>query len=209
MLVENGEIFLLDYHIKRLKKSADYFLFFFDETKILKSIIDIVDDLDSNKKYRLKILLSKWGGLKFDVSEVIRNEKKSIAIISNNRINSKNKFQYFKTTNRELYDKEYDSYRNDCVDVVFLNEMGNLSEGAITNIIIKTGDKYFTPPIEDGILNGCYREYLLDMKNNIEVKSFDVDELLAADELILINSVKKEIKISELYKDGILIKQYI
>ena len=208
MLVENGKLFLLDYHIKRLKDSAYYFLFFFDETKILKSIIDIVDDLDSNKKYRFKILLSKWGGLNIDVREVIRSEKKSIAVISNNKINSMNKFQFFKTTNRELYDKEYDSHKNDYVDVLFLNEKGNLSEGAITNIIIKKGDKYFTPPIEDGILNGCYREHLLKTRKEIEVKSFGMDELHAADELILINSVRKEIKISELYKDGNLIKKY-
>jgi len=208
MLVENGKLFLLDYHIKRLKDSAYYFLFFFDETKILKSIIDIVDDLDSNKKYRFKILLSKWGGLNIDVREVIRSEKKSIAVISNNKINSMNKFQFFKTTNRELYDKEYDSHKNDYVDVLFLNEKGNLSEGAITNIIIKKGDKYFTPPIEDGIFNGCYREHLLKTRKEIEVKSFGMDELHAADELILINSVRKEIKISELYKDGNLIKKY-
>ena len=147
--------------------------------------------------------------IKTDVWDIIRSENILRAVISNNRINSKNKFQFFKTTNRELYDKEFDSHKNDYVDVLFLNEKGNLSEGAITNIIIKKGDKYFTPPIEDGILNGCYREHLLKTRKEIEVKSFGMDELHAADELILINSVKKEIKISELYKDGVLIKQYI
>ena len=79
MLVENGEIFLLDYHIKRLKESADYFLFFFDEIKILHSISDSIKTLDSDKKYRLRILLSKWGEIKNDVSEITPSQKKSRA----------------------------------------------------------------------------------------------------------------------------------
>ena len=34
MLIENGEIFLLDYHIERLKQSAGYFMFIYDEGKL-------------------------------------------------------------------------------------------------------------------------------------------------------------------------------
>lgn len=208
MLVENGEIFLLDYHIKRLKESADYFIFYFDEKMILNSIFDSIINLHLKKKYRLRVLLSKWGEVKIDVDKIIPNINISRAVISDNRIDSSNKFQFFKTTNRELYDKEYTSHKTDFVDVLFLNEKGSLAEGAISNVIIKKKCKYFTPPIKDGILNGCYREHLLNKKNDLEIKSFGMDELIAADELILINSVRKEIKIGELYKDEELIKKY-
>jgi len=107
-----------------------------------------------------------------------------------------------------LYNEEYNSYKDEFTDIIFLNENGNIAEGAITNIIIKREGKYYTPPVENGILNGCYREYLLNTRNDIEVKFFGFDELISADELILINSVRKEIKISELHKNGEMIKRF-
>ena len=89
-----------------------------------------------------------------------------------------------------------------------MNEKGNVTEGAISNILIMKDGKYFTPPIEDGILNGCYREYLLRTRKDIEVKSFGLNDLLASDELILVNSVRKEIHINELYQNKKLIKKF-
>ena len=208
MLVENGDIFLFDYHIKRLEESADYFIFFFDKKMILNAISDSINNLRTNKKYRLRILLSKWGEVKIDVDEITPSQNILRAVVSNSRIDSINKFQFFKTTNRELYDKEYNSHKKDFADVLFLNEKGNFAEGAISNIIIKKDGKFYTPPLENGILNGCYREYLLNKRKEIKVMSFRLDDLITSDELILVNSVRKEIIISELYKDEKLIKRY-
>ncbi len=208
MLVENGEIFLWNYHIKRLSKAADYFLFYFEEKNIISKIIESIKYLDLNKKYRLKLLLSKWGEIRIDISELLLKQVSVKAVISTKQIDSRNKFQFFKTTNRMFYNNEYNLYKNKFTDVIFINEKGNLTEGAITNVMIRKNNYFYTPPIEDGILNGCYREYLLNNRNDIEIKSFGIDELLSADELILMNSVKKEIKISELFKDGKLIKKY-
>lgn len=208
MLVENGEIFLLDHHLKRLKESAGHFLFYFDVNNILNKISESIQNLDLNKKYRLRFLLSKWGKIKIDVMVLSFNQVNAKAVISSKRIDSKDKFQFFKTTNRGLYNEQYNFYKDEFTDVIFLNEKGHLTEGAITNLIIKREGRYCTPPIEDGILNGCYREYLLNSRDDIEVKSFGIDELLSADELILSNSVRKEIQVSELYKDGELIKKY-
>ncbi|NOX65110.1 MAG: hypothetical protein GXO85_04745, partial [Chlorobi bacterium] len=209
MLVEKGEIFLLDYHIRRLKESVDHFLFYFDEESILNKMSGSIQGLDINSKYRLRLLLSKWGEIKIDISELSFNQENPKAVISNKKINSQNKYQFFKTTNRALYDEEYNSYKDEFTDIIFLNENGNIAEGVITNIIIRIGEKYYTPPIEDGILNGCYREYLLNSRDDINIKSFGINELLASEELILINSVRKEIKISELHKDGVMIKRFL
>ena len=61
MLFENGKIFLLDYHLKRVKDSAEYFLFHFDEKMILDFISNAVNKLDAKKAYRIRFLLPKWG----------------------------------------------------------------------------------------------------------------------------------------------------
>ncbi|MCK5457357.1 MAG: aminodeoxychorismate synthase component I, partial [Melioribacteraceae bacterium] len=47
MLVEDGEIFLLENHINRLRKSADYFLFQFDESRLRELLYKIVVGLNN------------------------------------------------------------------------------------------------------------------------------------------------------------------
>ena len=80
-------------------------------------------------------------------------------IISKYKINSQNKFQYFKTTIRYLYDREYRMYSSKgFFDVIYFNEHSELAEGAITNIFVYKNDVISTPPLNVGILSGVYRK---------------------------------------------------
>ena len=200
MLIENGKIFLLENHINRLKKSSEYFLFNLEELKLRKLLNSIVSGLNPQNNFRLKLLLAKWGEIKFNL-EQIKNQKSFGRIaISNKRINSQNKFQYFKTTNRDLYNSELINWQKKGFDdVIFLNENGYIVEGAITNIMIEHKSNMITPPLSDGLLNGCYREYLLSKGKNIVEKSFGIDELFKAQKVIIFNSVRKEIEIKDIY----------
>src|SRR5690606_39920149 len=63
-------------------------------------------------------------------------------------ISSENRFQYFKTTNRELYNSEYKKYsEHGFFDVIFINEKNQVAEGAITNIFINKNGLLYTPPV--------------------------------------------------------------
>lgn len=207
MLFERGKIFLFNEHLERLKSSANYFIFNFNLEKIKNEILEAVESLTSEKQFKVRLLLNKWGKTTIIFSKIKPTLNIGKAIISNHRINSENKFQYFKTTNRELYNKEYKKFQKEYDDVIFLNEHSHISEGSITNVVTKIDNNYLTPPIEEGILNGCFREHLVQQEQIVE-KSITKEDLLKADELILINSVKKKIKIRELYFDGFLIKKY-
>lgn len=44
----------------------------------------------------------------------------------------------------------------------YFNEKGELTEGSRSNIVLQIGDKLFTPPINCGLLNGIYRQKLLN-----------------------------------------------
>ena len=70
MLVENKKIFLLNEHLDRMQKTAEYFLFIFDRTKVKKRLSEIVKKLDS-EKYKLKISLDKWGVLNHFISPIV------------------------------------------------------------------------------------------------------------------------------------------
>ena len=72
MLVENKKVFLLDEHLDRMQKAAEFFLFAFDTSKIKNQVNSILGKLD-NEKYRLRISLNKWGILNHFTSPIIND----------------------------------------------------------------------------------------------------------------------------------------
>lgn len=198
MLVENKKISLLKDHLKRLKLSAEYFLFKYDEKKMLSQLKKIIANLDKNK-YRLRITLNKAGILNHSLSQIVEKKNKIRLIVSEQKVNTKNRFQYFKTTNREIYDAEYKKYSKlGYFDVLFFNEKNELAEGSITNILIYKNKKIYTPPLSSGLLNGIYRSYLLQKNPKLIERKLLLEDLINADKIILTNSVRKEIMVDEL-----------
>ncbi|EAJ0465703.1 bifunctional aminodeoxychorismate synthase component I/aminotransferase, partial [Campylobacter coli] len=64
-----------------------------------------------------------------------------------------------------------------------------------SNIIIKKDKVLYTPTLQSGLLNGIYRQFLLDLGLIKEKKLFKED-LLNADEIYCINSVRGLQKVS-------------
>ncbi|MGD8779300.1 MAG: aminodeoxychorismate synthase component I [Ignavibacteria bacterium] len=207
ILVDKKEIFLFDIHFDRLKESAGYFLFNFNRDEIEAEVGNYLDELSELKRYKMKLLLSKWGDIKIKAEE-IKEEKKILKItVSNNRIDSQNKFQYFKTTNRKMYDNDLNKYKEQGYDeVIYLNEKNELTEGAITNIFLQKKGEWFTPKTDCGLLEGCYRKYFIQ-KNNVTEKELLLADILQSDKMILTNSVRKEITVKEIWLKGELFKE--
>ena len=204
MLLEDGKIFLLDNHINRIEKAADYFLFKFNKNLVLEKLNSSINNLDSNHKFKIKLVLTKSGEIRLDINKIETSILKR-AVISSNKINKKNRFQYFKTTNRELYDSEFTFYRmKNYFDVIYFNEFNELAEGSISNIFIRSKDIWKTPSIDSGILNGTYRNKFISENNVIET-CITKEELLNSDEILLTNSLRKEVDILELYENNDLV----
>lgn len=198
--VENGNITFLKEHLIRMKQAAEYFLFPFDENKIISKISADLKKIDKTKIYRLKILLTKSGKINIVIEEFKQKEIPVNIILSSNRINSRNKFQFFKTTNRKLYDDEYRHFKSKgFFDVIYLNENDDVAEGSITNIFIKKGEVILTPSLQCGILPGIYRRYYLRTHPEIKEKRISLDDLLTADEVILTNSLRGAMKVNSIY----------
>jgi para-aminobenzoate synthetase/4-amino-4-deoxychorismate lyase len=198
VLFENGKILFLEEHLERLKLAAEFFLFNFKERKIRKSFDDKIVELEHGKKYKIKINLNKWGKIKIETSDLQSAAENVKIVVSEKKINSQNRFQYFKTTNRRLYDAKYQKYSaKGFFDVIFLNEKNEVAEGSITNIFIRKDNSWLTPKLTSGILNGIYRSHLLK-DDNIKEKLIFIEDLLKADEIKLVNSVRGEIRVNQL-----------
>lgn len=199
MLVENGEIFLLEHHLQRMQKTAEFFLFIFDRTKIDRQLKKIVKN-SANQKYRLKLTLDKWGRLNHLISPIVLSSSEVKVIISKKTISSQNKFQYFKTTNRKLYDDEYKKYfKQGYFDVIFFNEKNEITEGSISNIFIYKNNEIFTPPLSAGILPGVYRNLFIKNNSGFIEKNLYLQDLLKADKIVLTNSVRGEVAVNKLF----------
>ncbi|MEI7811838.1 MAG: aminodeoxychorismate synthase component I [Ignavibacteria bacterium] len=200
MLIENNQLFLPDKHLTRLRETARFFLFNFDEKQIERKLTRLLKKTIGSKTYRVKVILDKWGNCQIEMNEFQLNDSSIDVLISKTKISSCDKFQYFKTTNRVLYDREYKkATEKGFGEILFFNEKNKLAEGAVSNVFLKRNGGWFTPEISSGILNGIYREYLLNMFKDYKETDLTSDNIRNADEIILTNSLRKEIKVANIY----------
>ena len=77
-------------------------------------------------------------------------------------------------------------------EAILLNTRGEVAEAATANLFLVEGEKLVTPSLEANILAGITRKVVLAMAKELGIEAeeslFDVDRLLAADEVFLTNS---------------------
>ncbi|MCS7053756.1 MAG: aminodeoxychorismate synthase component I [Ignavibacterium sp.] len=207
VLVENCKCVFLKEHLERMKLTAEYFLFKFDEKDIQKQIKKSLNTVKDDNKYKLKIKLNKYGIISTEIKEIFTSSTKIKVIISKSRVRSDDKFQFFKTTNRMLYDNELKYYsKQGFFEVIYFNEKNELAEGSFTNIFIKKNNKIFTPDLSAGILNGIYRSHFIKLNPDVKETKLSFEDLIKADEVFLTNSVRGIIKVDEIYLNN---REYI
>lgn len=184
-------------HVERLNRSADYFLFNKNINTIRDELTEHSEFLscDEDEFFKVRLLLSKDGNVTITSEKIKKTSEESIplAVLSSSPINSENSFYFHKTTEREFYQIEFQKYRKltNCYDVIFLNEKNEITEGSYTNIFIKKGGVYYTPPVECGLLPGIYREHMLENETlEIQEKKLFISDIETAEEVYLCNSVR-------------------
>ena len=185
--------FCLPLHLKRLRDSSFYFGFCYNGERLKKILSEAKKDLNPDSVYKIRVLLYKDGTVSITRKKIEKRRAKSLmpVVISGMKTSSKDIFLRHKTTNRKLYDREYQRYkRAGCYDVIFCNEKGEITEGAISNIFIKSGRFYYTPPLRCGLLNGVFRQYILSKRKNIREKVLIPAMLKNAEGIWLANSVR-------------------
>ena len=186
MVWEDGEIFLLERHLKRLAESAEYFDFKFDRS----TICDHLRNLGMENTSRIRLLLSKNGEFHVEAASCRWPQQQNVMLaIAKEPVDSKDVFLYHKTTNRSVYEKAKADFP-DADDVLLFNERGEVTESCIANIVVELGGHKITPPVSCGLLSGTFREELLDA-GEIEEGVVTLEDLKCADAVYLINSVRK------------------
>ncbi len=96
-----------------------------------------------------------------------------------------------KTTLRSVYDQELTKARaQGCDEILFLNELEELTEGAISNLFLENEGRWYTPPVACGVLPGVMRRHLLESLGHAEERVLTLENLYAADNIWLCSSVR-------------------
>ncbi|HOK79746.1 MAG TPA: aminodeoxychorismate synthase component I [bacterium] len=189
--------FLLDLHMKRLCKSAEFFHFICNRSNIIEQLKKITKNFKTDKIYRVRLLLSSDGTVSTSYQEIQPITDKNVMVaISKKKINPDNIFLFHKTTIRDVYNKAHLlAVKNGFFDIIFENSRGEITEGAITNIFIEKNGILYTPAVSSGLLPGVFREYLIKNGRATE-KVITRDELIKADKIFVGNSVRGLIEVN-------------
>ena len=180
LLLENGEYFLFEEHLERMKNSAAYFGFGFPGTRISVDLKRIAVE-NSRGSFKVRLTLSKDGFLDTQVSP-LGSVSDQPAHLATTPIDPSDRFLFHKTTLRDF-----------SAEIVHWNDRGEVTESGIANIVVSIDGQLFTPPVSSGLLAGTFRNHLL-AAGKIKERVITVEELLNIKEFYLINSVRKWMK---------------
>ena len=168
LLWSKGQGFtLLDYHVARLATSAQSLDFSLNLIEFEAALARAVQNLPSGQHFRVRAVLQRGGAINVtqtQIQEVTPGVVWRVAM-AQTRFDSTWPLLRHKTTLRALYEDEFaDAGKRGADEVMFINERGELCEGARCNIFVKRGDLLLTPALACGLLPGTLRAQLLQSR---------------------------------------------
>ncbi|MCX7591482.1 MAG: aminodeoxychorismate synthase component I [Kiritimatiellae bacterium] len=193
LLWEGGKgYFLLDAHLQRLSRSAEYFGYRIDPDKIRTHLLEAGRQLASGR-FKVRLTVSREGIPKITIQQLPDTDGVWRVAMAKEPVVSHNPFLYHKTTHRDTYERARRG-RHGYDDVLLYNERGEVTESTVANVVVELGGRRLTPPVSCGLLSGVFREWLLS-RGEIEERVISSDVVRRADRIFLINSVRRWIPV--------------
>ncbi len=209
MLAVDGEIMNADHHLARLLFSAESLGIITDYH--LKDLITVAQELikkngASEGSYTINTILSRGvgeRGLKVPLAEdtkpelVMRAAKAPEAfppvqaiIAQNVKRNEGSPLSQMKTFNYGDNILAFnEAQRANANEAIMLNNLGRVACATSANILMGKGGKLYTPPLEDGAMNGITRALLIE-DGTLTEQSLYPEDIQTADALFIVNAVR-------------------
>ena len=180
---------LLELHLARLRDSADYFDFPFDESRLRAEIETLARTL-LRAPQRLRLLLAEDGAPTLQTSPLAPFASGPFyrVTLARRPVDRADVFLYHKTTHRRAYEEAKADFPGHA-DVVLYNEANEVTESAIANLAVEIDGVLCTPPIDCGLLPGVARAELL-ARGALRKQVIPVARLRESPRLFLLNSVR-------------------
>lgn len=157
---ENGVYPMWAGHLARLRRSAEWFGFPLDEQRLCREL----GRQPTAGVWRIRLTLDSAGGIDIQATAIADAPPSArLAELADIRIDSGDPLRGHKTTERRVYDLALQGLpaESPVFDLVFLNERGEIAEGARSNVFVERDGVLLTPPLTSGALPGVLRAGLL------------------------------------------------
>lgn len=146
------------WHWARLQRSAAWLGFPLDEQRVFQKLAA----QPVNGLWRVRLTLAKSGAVEvqsFALEDAALPQQN--ALLAAVPIDADDPLRRHKTTARALYDQALRDLPAGCFDAIFLNQRGEVAEGARSNVFVERDGVLLTPPLASGALPGVLRASLL------------------------------------------------
>jgi para-aminobenzoate synthetase/4-amino-4-deoxychorismate lyase len=175
-------------HLSRLASSAAYFGFpppSGAETAIASAVSGVAIPA------RVRLVLGVDGVVGVHVSAIEPDEPRSpprTLCVDDEPVSSQDATLYHKTTERSRY-TERERRHPQADDVVLVNQRGEVTETTRANLAVRVGDRWWTPPLDCGLLPGVERARLVARGDLVE-RVVTLDQLRRAEEVATLSSLR-------------------
>ncbi|SOE67846.1 chorismate binding enzyme [Burkholderia sp. OK233] len=159
----------LSRHLARLSASAATLGFKLDdENEIRAQIAERCAALPTQTPHRMRLALSKNGTAQITAAVLMPLADSTVGVLLGPDHNfpatdANDPLLRHKTTRRAEYDRGWrEAEAKGAFDTLFFNERGELTEGGRSNVFVKLAGRWWTPPLEAGVLPGIMRGVLLE-----------------------------------------------
>lgn len=195
--IEQGQACRLEKHLGRIYQSAKELKIKFDLNRAKSLIQEACSQLDEQSIYRLRLDLSAEGLLSVKTALIQDLQPGPILwasdlLATDTTMFSTDQLLGHKVTRRKLYDQAWlAAEKLGSFDALFINEQGFVTEGGRSNVFIKKGGQWLTPPLASGCLPGVMRSVVLsDTKYQAVEQNITRADVLSAEEVIFTNALR-------------------
>ena len=193
MRLEDGCITLLALHLQRLRHSAQALGFDVDENALMATLAEKAG-AHAQGLHRLRLTLSRRGVCQLSVGPLEMAISDWRAVIADDVLPGNDYLRAHKTTARSRYDAALSQLPEGVFDAIFLNEQGEVCEGARSNVFVVRNGVWLTPPLHCGLLPGVMRRSLIESGRAVE-QVLHREDLLSADEIYLANALRGAVRV--------------
>lgn len=172
---------LLQGHLQRLSRSASYW----DIPLDLEAVGEALSGVEGSKPKKVRLLVAPGGAVEVEVHDLEDVVEPVELRLSGEKVDPSNPLWFHKTADRSRYPVSPE----EGVEVLMMNLDRELTETNISNLLLRFGDTWVTPPVESGCLPGVYRQSLLDA-GAVAERRVTLDDLREADEIAVTNAVR-------------------
>jgi para-aminobenzoate synthetase / 4-amino-4-deoxychorismate lyase len=181
----------LERHLQRLRGSAQYFGFACDETRIREQLQASCAALAPGA-HRLRLALQQNGAIDIQTAPLTPLTEPVRLLLAAQHTSADDLFLRHKSSVRQQYDAGWRfAEAQGAFDMLFCNELGELTEGGRSNLFVKLDGRWVTPPLSAGVLPGVMRAVLLaDPDSDASERTLTLDDLRAAQEIVVCNALR-------------------